>query len=512
MRTVAAYSLTRPAPGLAQAPGDLVTYCRMVEEWLGSKGAGDVTVGEHEITFPDGRIGRLTRGHMETDAGILDSFVLNEPIPGGRFETRLDLACGNGELVLFCQLATGSAESPLAPVYFDARCPGVLRDITRSGGWTSGSSEVSDRHLTCIGREAARELALTIWDDERGLPVVVVSEHEGFTLHPDLAADLAHDLTGLATVVQIDEEASWLLSEEKGREWSCYQGALRLYWPFRTARNDPYSHPLWTQARLLHGGVDTTSAAKHVQNRLRRTILSPSAFQATPPIVTRVRDMYVSVQRGRAQDAGDYEDLWHDSDQENLRLKRENEGLKDTIDLLREEIEDLEAQNSQLSISRDWRQSPPSVVEEERDTPPSTVEQAVSRARDDCEHLTWGEDVDDGIDGLARDAGPPLKIYQYLRDLNSVTAKLAEGRLRTGMHQLLRDMNVKVSGESETIRRSPAEMAKRTWDDGSGARREFEDHLKPKDSTSPDRCVRIYFGYDKELGKTIVGWVGRHPD
>lgn len=61
------------------------------------------------------------------------------------------------------------------------------------------------------------------------------------------------------------------------------------------------------------------------------------------------------------------------------------------------------------------------------------------------------------------------------------------------------------SGEWITFR------AARPWDDGNGQRKVFDWHLKPSDATAPDRCVRIYFEYDENRRKTVVGWVGRHP-
>jgi hypothetical protein len=67
------------------------------------------------------------------------------------------------------------------------------------------------------------------------------------------------------------------------------------------------------------------------------------------------------------------------------------------------------------------------------------------------------------------------------------------------------------SGESETVLNSPAEQKARTWDDGAGAKRGFNFHLKPSEATSPDRCVRVYFEYDEKRSKTIVGWIGKHP-
>ena len=519
MRTVAAYSMTRPVADAGQTSADLAGSLHMVEEWLRDKGARELSVGQREFPLPGGRIARLTREHMETDDGTLDSFVLNEPVNDGRFETRFSLACASTELVLFCQLATGNAESAFAPVQFDARCPRVLRDVIQSGAWKSGSTPVSDRHWSRVGRAAGRGLADTIWDDERGLPVVLVSELDGFTLHPDLAANLAHDLTGLATVVHIDEDASWLLSDVKGREWSCYSGALRLYWPFHDTRNDPDSHPLWTQGHLLRGGMDSITAANLVRNRLRRRIFGQSAFQAAPPLVVQIRDRYVATQRKQARDAGEYGVLLDHAEQEirdiNQQLherEREVEGLEAQIEILSEENEDLKAQVRSLRFVRDWTKGADNVSDEEPDTPPSTVRDAVQRAMNECELLRFGSDVLEGVADLAPNAGGPSKILDYLRTLNTMTVQMNEGPLGDDMLSWLRRKSIKVSGESETILNSRREMAKRTWDDGSGKKRRFEKHMKPSDKTSPDRCVRIYFDYDEQLGKTIVGWVGRHLD
>ena len=252
MRPVAAYSLTRATTG--DSTGAFDEYRDVVEQWLRTKGATDVGVGQRGVIYPTGTVAQLQLDQITSDYGALHSFTLTEPVEAGQFETHLELAHDGSTIVLFCQLRTGSAGSALAPVPFDARCPGVVRDLIRLGGWKSGTSEASAGHVTRIGREAGRQLTRAIWEAERGLPTVVVSELEGFTLQPTIARDLARDLTGLATVAQIDDEAAWLLSEEKGREWSCYSGAIRLYWPLRATRDDPYAHRLWTQNELFRGG------------------------------------------------------------------------------------------------------------------------------------------------------------------------------------------------------------------------------------------------------------------
>ena len=515
MRTVATYSLIRSAGDPIDGMNELEVRCRIVEEWLQEKGARDVSVGQRDVTLLGGRTAAFERERIETSYGALDSFLLSEPTNDSQFETRLSLASGYGETVLFCQLGTGTTQSAVAPVSFDARCPRAVRDIVRGGGWRLGSSQASTDYETFVGRDAGERLRANIWDEERGLPVVVVSEHQGFTLHPDLARDLSSDLTGLATVVQIDEDASWALSEARGQAWSCFGGAIRLYWPFRATRNDPYSHPLWTQQRLLRGDVDSITAAGRIRSRLRRIVFSQSAFRTQPSLIARIREDFASVQRQQAMEAHDYRELADGYAHDNGVLRRDLIERNVQVDSLLEEIEDLKAQNRELITSLQFSGDLAMVPDQEYDSPSlasETVEDAVLVAMERCDNLVFGQDVDGGIEGLAPDAGPPMKISRYLDTLNEMTTEMRAGSLGATQQQWLRDRNVEMSGESRTDRNSPAHMARRTWDDGSGIKREFESHLKPSDSTAPDRCVRIYYDYDRLSGSMIVGWIGRHPE
>jgi len=66
----------------------------------------------------------------------------------------------------------------------------------------------------------------------------------------------------------------------------------------------------------------------------------------------------------------------------------------------------------------------------------------------------------------------------------------------------LNSRGVIASGESETVLNSTTEQKARTWDDGTGAKRPFNSHLKPSEAIHPDRCVRVYFDYDEKRAKT----------
>ena len=263
---------------------------------------------------------------------------------------------------------------------------------------------------------------------------------------------------------------------------------------------------------MHRGGLDSFAAADRIRNELRSIIFEGSAFQSASPIITQIREADRDAQRRQARDAKDYQGLAEDYEKENNSL---NQGLSDrdeTIGRLRDEIDQLKAANRQLQVSRDWTKSTQDVSEHQFQAEPQTVRNAYEEVKTSSEGLIFGEDVTRGIDGLAPDAGPPEKILRYLRALDSMTAALQKGPLGFPMHQWLRDRNVECSPESDTTRNNPTKMARRNWDDGLGNRRQFQYHLKPNDNAHPDRCVRIYYEYDQEYRRTIVGWIGRHPE
>lgn len=139
---------------------------------------------------------------------------------------------------------------------------------------------------------------------------------------------------------------------------------------------------------------------------------------------------------------------------------------------------------------------------------PQTVNEAVSRARRLHEApkgaLIFGDDVEEGVAGLASDAGPPAKIFEHLEALACLAAKRRAGPLGMTMVKWLERFNVAASGESESIRTNGREMDRRSWR-VDGERRPFFLHTKP------DRCVRIYFCWDPDRSVVVIGWIGRHP-
>ena len=516
MRAVANYALSATKSSPDGARGAFDESVEQIERWIRSKGDSEqIGNARYEITYTDGRTAELQAETIEAGDGGLRAFILTEPIPDSVFRTRLEVGWQDRVAEVNCELSVGGESPGVGPIRFDAWGPTVLREVIDQGGWTFGSDELCSTPLAFDGPTGGQELIDMIWSEGRLLPLITVSDYEGLPLHPRIDEQIARDVSGLAVVARIDSDAAWTLTTQRGQAWSCFHGAIRLYWPGSKSAEAPREHPLWTQARLLTGVPDTWEAAKRIRNELRRRVLGQSAFSVRESTVcSAVREAKLEserqereVERGLARDAQDWEGLANSYASENEALKTENRDLK-------ERNRDLEIQlhntNEALRHSRAPDVAPDEVAPDE-DSPPTTVLEAVDAARDRFgDVLTFGSDVAKGASELRDEAGPPDKVLRYLEQLAEMTRLRRAGDLGTDPIRWLRARNVDASEESETIRNSRDEMARRRWDAGT-TQREFSKHLKPNEATHPDRCVRIYFDYDDDREKTIVGWVGRHP-
>lgn len=488
------------------------------ESWLAHK--GEVLREENgklqlHISRDD-RVADLEMETRESEAGQLHFLRLREPLERNQFfETTIQCAKSESMLALDAELQLGYETARLSPASFEARCPWLIRTIFElDAPWTVGNTEVPTEATELRSQAEGEQLADQIIDLDRSLPYIVVSELEKLTLHPKLVSRLAHQLCGLAKVFRISNYASWGLTEQLGKMWSCYNGAIRIYWPFRKEERNPYRHELWTRSRLMRGTADTKEAAKRIEQQLRRTILGLSTITIpSSELVEEVHRTYRREKRDsrleKAQGASEWRQLaeeFADRAQEADDLESKNETLRARVEEQQKVIQFLQQERSPEDAEVD------DLVKPETDVPPETVEEAVSRAREELHHtLQFGDDVVDGVKGLADDAGPPESILRHLQMLSDVAEELQDSdSLGTSIINWLKEKNVNASRESETIRNSEHEMQKRTWHDGQG-RRAFEHHTKPNDGAPPHRCVRIYFDWAGERRKIIVGWVGRHP-
>jgi hypothetical protein len=503
MQPMSQYLLELKAATGTEARGRLQAVSQQIEEWLRGKGYS----GNSQFKT-DGRAAELALSDYDVGGDEMRSWTLLEELKDGFIETQLRVARQDLEVRFWCSLSAGQGNNRIAPMNIDIFCPTVVRQVLGLGSWYLGDTPLSDTPLFARGAAEGDRLAAVLLDGMRSLPIVVISTHFGMLLHADLPSRMAKALTGLALVVVSDDPASWHLTSRVGKSHSCFNGAVRLYWPGFSADAPPLRHPLWTAQRLLERVPSVEAAVKGICGELRRKLNAVSVLALVePPMMNNVRraahEQAALAERQDLQDREDYRSLADSYAGDNAALRLE-------IDTLNAQLAQVRSQLYRFQVESAWSDVDAEAVAIDA-VEPETLADSVDRAR--VLHAGWvrfGDDVQAGVAALAPDAGPPGKVYTYLDTLGQLARARRDAPLGIGMIQWLSGENVTASTESETVTKNKAEMQRRTWSDGSG-RRAFELHLKPNDGAHPDKCVRIYFDWDEASQQIVVGWVGRHP-
>lgn len=478
-----------------------------IDSWLCSKGQCNTTGNHTTLTYKNGVKATVKQRSDECDAGVLRTLMLDEPTTSGLFRTDLKACHSDSTISISCELSVGTDDQKIAPAEFSVFCPRVIRSIIELGsGWKVCETPITSKYLSFDSVEDGEFLARIISDGSRTIPIIAVSENQGPSLIKDFLPGIAFDLAGLALAVKLTSEASWGLTYKLGAEWSCYNGAVRIYWPIRSESESSNRHQYWKIGDLLANAATIDDASSRLREQLRRRILDLSTLTVREhphfsKLKTALDKRDLDQQLSAAKD-----------DQELLRIyASDNDNLRDKIQTLTEQIEELKADKANLLAMTNWSSKKVDSIEPTQTEEVKTVSEAVAIARAKySDNLIFGSDVDTGVAGLDSNAGPPEKILNHLTTLNSMCHATKSGSLGASRIQWLNSRNCPTSGEPDGIKNCKAERAKRTWDDGK-AKRYFDLHTKPKEATSPDKCVRIYFDVDEENSKIIIGWIGRHP-
>ncbi len=217
MREVARYAFSALVSEVVDPGGAWTSVRRVVDEWLGSKGTRREQNGAIRIEFGDGRVADVSMIEMSAPCGEAVSLTLEEPTDGGVFRTALALARSTEVLAVACELDAGAPVQVVAPVYFDARCPRVVRDIIDVVvPWSVRRTRVSTRPRRFAGDQGGAELSALICDEALIVALVVVHDLQAALLHPGIAEGIARDLAGLAIVATSTGSAPWIVTHTLG--------------------------------------------------------------------------------------------------------------------------------------------------------------------------------------------------------------------------------------------------------------------------------------------------------
>lgn len=429
------------------------------------------------------------------------------------WHSRCEVGQFNGLTEFSIQLSLDSTQFLIAPVEFNLKRPRLVGTLLRQFRCSYGDVRLSlePRELTAESVESFVKTRLL--SPKRRLPIVLVSRTPisgKWLVDP---SELADPLAGIAeTYCLSDKWAAFALSDEVGKLYSCYNGAVRLYWPDFDPAESPYS-PVYTPNKL------DTLGGKLV-DILFRQLSAISAFRyVTGPVTT---DAWESLQeqkhreldamRRAAKERGDYQELFNLACQENTELRKgfdklreENESLRASLQLAQQNFRAIcEAQGTMEAPL------PPEAAEEEAEAEPQSVEAAVLAAQDHyADTLAFRESA--LISARESPFKQHKKVYQALLAMHEVCIAWRQSR-RTKTPMGPFDQAFAKKGfiykpkESMTSKGKWGEEYQMVY---KGQPVSIEQHLA-LGKGGPDTCLRIHFYLDEQDERFVVAHVGRH--
>lgn len=166
----------------------------------------------------------------------------NEIVIGGEIDKRPHLSL---------RLIVSTAEPDLN---IEHHVPGPVLQMATAPGLLRGGRTLADVPRTLRSENDAGDLCDHLEDPERRLPVIVVTLPGGEDSAPLINdAEVARALTGIARVVRVPAELTWILTKRFGKFRSVFDGAVRAYLPGFSSADDPYRHRLFLATSLKDG-------------------------------------------------------------------------------------------------------------------------------------------------------------------------------------------------------------------------------------------------------------------
>ncbi len=302
MHNLTTYSLRAEVMG-AVAEARLRSIDQAIDDWLQKKGADNPVAPEGTFASRTGDgSGKFTRVLTTTDIGGLREVQLIEMAHTGQlFTTTIQVANESSSVNVFATLSVTGLSSVVTPVQIYPRCPQVVRTLIDTfSDWTFGGQLVPGSvPIEAKGGSAALRLCDHLQDGDRNLPIIAISIDPDEMIWTKLPVEMARDLSGIAYVAVIDAEGSWAMTDELGKNDSCYLGAVRLYWPITSTRNGSpvLKGTVWTASRLSETYGNDDVGMRRFLSSVRQTIMSTAALTVAPPKC--IRDIQNAATRER---------------------------------------------------------------------------------------------------------------------------------------------------------------------------------------------------------------------
>ncbi len=428
------------------------------------------------------------------------------------WESRCEWASLGVETEFSFLLRIASREFLVAPPQFDIRRPRIVRAIISKYRCRSGGCDLSLLPQR-VGVATLDVLLLALGSNERRLPIVLFSV-DSYSEKP-LAdpVDTQDKLVGLAHVFVLDKWASFKLTDALGKSHSCFNGAIRIYWPGFDPSGDASENPILFPDRIESIHAEDRLVSDHLLRWFAPISSLRFAYGRVPreasAAVQAERQAEIQALREKAKVAGDYDELLRMADEEMAALKKQNAELSQRLESRDDELATAKANMAALSLA----QAPgialvaTGIVTE---APIRSVRAAVDLAeRRFADTLIFLKTAFASADDSPY--GQPDKVLQALEAMHDVCRVWRESTQRK---ESMGSMEEAFASRGFTYKAKESVTSTGKWGEEytalyDGTRVSVEPHLA-LGKGGPDTCLRIHFFKDEDEGRFVVAHVGRH--
>lgn len=357
---------------------------------------------------------------------------------------------------------------------------------------------------------------------DRALPVIVFSRDrwtDAYVADPRATADA---VVGLAHVYALqDKWAAFALTNEIGRSLSCFDGAVRVYWPALTRTSDPYRHQLFLPDRIrametegrrladtLFRRLAPISAVRFIQGTVTKKVLI-----ALEEEEAKRREQVRSGLMDRASLEEQILEAWDARDQVRRDLADEQQRAIDLelrIAELEDENQDLKASFAQVGRYTATRPEKKPRTGEDGDVEVRNVREALDRAaRDFADHLDVWRTAEESADKSA--FSRPIHVYQAFLAIKEVAEACFRSRI-TGkaMGPWEKAFTEKGFKYAATESQNTLSMygEERLFVD-KGRKLQMQRHLT-LGGGDRQNCLQIFFEVDDARQRFVVAYCGMH--